>query len=141
MNATLRNPVGERLAYTWTDGTPGRSDLVVIGHGLTSDKERPWSERLSADLAAAGVASLRLAFSGNGNSEGRFEDSNITKELDDLGAVLDHFADSRIAYVGHSMGAAVGVLRAAADPRIRRAGVPGRHGAHRRVLPAPVRST
>jgi pimeloyl-ACP methyl ester carboxylesterase len=109
---------------------PGAADsraLVIIGHGLTSDRERPWSQALSAALQAEGLASVRIAFSGNGDSEGRFEDSNITKEFADLGAVLDAVAppqdDDRgrhgpIAYVGHSMGAAVGVLRAARDDRL-----------------------
>ena len=102
--------------------------LVVLGHGLTSDKERPWSEALSEGLAKAGIASMRIAFSGNGESEGSFLDSTITKEVRDLRAVIDAVeADDdattgqprEFAYVGHSMGAAVGVLAAVSDPRIR----------------------
>ncbi|MCB9868825.1 MAG: alpha/beta fold hydrolase [Planctomycetes bacterium] len=115
----FRNAAGERLAHSAHPGAPGCDDLVVIGHGLTSDKDRPWSERLSAELERRGIASLRIAFSGNGESEGRFADSNITKEIADLGSVLDTLSGRRIAYVGHSMGAAVGLLRAATDPRIR----------------------
>jgi pimeloyl-ACP methyl ester carboxylesterase len=45
-------------------------------------------------------------------------DSNISKEVEDLGAVLDKLSSSKIGYIGHSMGGAVGVLRAALDPRI-----------------------
>lgn len=44
----------------------------------------------------------------------------MTKEVEDLGAVLDAVQDRRLSYVGHSMGAAVGVLRASRDARIRR---------------------
>jgi pimeloyl-ACP methyl ester carboxylesterase len=114
----LRNPAGERLAATYVPGRAGSRALVVIGHGLTSDRERPWSQALSAGLAEHGIASLRLAFSGNGDSEGRFEDSNPSKEVLDLGAVLDAFSDRRLAYVGHSMGGAVGLMRAVGDERI-----------------------
>jgi pimeloyl-ACP methyl ester carboxylesterase len=46
-------------------------------------------------------------------------DSTISKEVDDLGAVLDNLSSARIGYIGHSMGGAVGVLRAARDPRIK----------------------
>ena len=45
-------------------------------------------------------------------------DSCITKEVEDLGSVLDVLGRQPITYMGHSMGAAVGVLRAAMDPRI-----------------------
>ena len=101
---------------------PGeRRALVVIGHGVTSDKDRPWSEALSSALAERGVPSLRIAFSGNGESEGRFEDATITKEAADLGAVLDALEPTgpRLHYVGHSMGGAVGLVRAAMDGRLR----------------------
>ena len=68
----------------------------------------------------AGIPTLRFSFSGNGDSEGRFEDSCVSKEVEDLGAVIDSVKAQgrRIAYVGHSMGGAVGVKRAAADDRI-----------------------
>ena len=48
-----------------------------------------------------------------------FRDSTVSKEVGDLGAVLDAAGDRPVCYAGHSMGAAVGVLRAAEDPRIR----------------------
>lgn len=118
VNTIVRNGHGERIAYTWVDGHAARRDVVVIGHGLTSDRERPWSSALSAGLQAYGIASMRIAFSGNGESEGNFADSNITKEVRDLGAVLDALEGWRVGYAGHSMGGAVGVTRAASDSRI-----------------------
>jgi uncharacterized protein len=119
MREEIRNPAGERLAYSWTEGAEGLLDVVVIGHGCTSDRDRPWSIALAEALREVGIASLRLAFSGNGESEGRFEDSNVTKEVADLGAVLDALPDRRVSFAGHSMGGAVGVVRASADPRIK----------------------
>lgn len=126
------NRHGERLAALFVPGasaapgSPGASEepgasgrpLVVFGHGLTSDKDRPWSRALSAALADRGIASLRIAFSGNGDSDGRFVDSTISKEVEDLGAVLDVLDGWRVGYVGHSMGASVGLLRAVDDERL-----------------------
>lgn len=115
----IRNREGELIAHSWVPGAPGSRELVVIGHGVTSDKERPWSEYLSQRLAARGVASMRIAWSGNGDSEGDFEDSTISKEVADLGAILDALEDRwRVSFVGHSMGASVGMRRATGDPRI-----------------------
>jgi pimeloyl-ACP methyl ester carboxylesterase len=60
-----------------------------------------------------------MSFSGNGDSEGAFEDSTVSKEVYDLIAVLDQIGSGKkIAYIGHSMGGAVGALTAARDERI-----------------------
>ncbi len=114
------NDRGERLDCTFHPGAPGALQVVVIGHGVTGHKDRPFLVALAEGLAAAGIAALRVSFSGNGGSEGRFVDATITKAVADLGAVLDALAGYEVTYAGHSMGAAVGVLRAARDPRIRR---------------------
>ena len=120
MKDTIRNAHGERIDYTFT---PGRDDqrLVVIGHGVTANKDRPWAVTLAAALEGAGFPTLRITFSGNGDSEGDFRDSNVTKEVADLGAVLDACeaaGHTEVCYAGHSMGAAVGVIRASEDRRI-----------------------
>ena len=122
---SIRNTHSERLDVTFTParalaaGVPRA--VVVIAHGVTGNKDRPWLVELSDALAHAGLATLRMSFAGNGGSEGRFEESVLSKEVHDLGSVLDaleRWGVTRLAYVGHSMGGAIGVLRAACDPRI-----------------------
>ena len=122
----IHNEQGERIAFDFTAASEqaiGKAPLVVIGHGLTSDKDRPWSRALSDALAAEGVASIRIAFSGNGESEGRFEDSTITKEVGDLRAVMKQLQSdlpyAPIAYIGQSMGGAVGLLHAVRSDDLR----------------------
>lgn len=120
--AELRNRNGERLDFTFHPGATARGPVVVIAHGLTSYKDRPWLIALSEALAVEGIASLRFSFAGNGASEGRFEDATLTKEVDDLGSVLDALERAgfkQIALAGHSMGGAVSLLRTAVDPRVR----------------------
>ena len=114
----IRNALGETLDFSLHETES--PELILIGHGVTANKDREWAVTLSAELEKAGVSSLRFSFSGNGSSEGRFEDSTVSKEVEDLGAVLDAFRGRRLSYVGHSMGAAVGVLRASNDDRIER---------------------
>ena len=112
----IRNEHGERLDYTFHKGEGDR--IVVIGHGVTGNKDRPALIALAEGLADAGISALRFSFSGNGESEGAFTDSTITKEVADLGSVIDALSEYKVCYVGHSMGGAVGVLRAATDERI-----------------------
>ena len=116
MFGEIRNEHGERLDYAFHKGEGNR--IVVIGHGVTGNKDRPALVALAEGLAAAGISALRFSFSGNGESEGAFTDSIITKEVADLGSVIDALKEYNVCYVGHSMGGAVGVLRTTTDKRI-----------------------
>ena len=115
----IRNRHGERLDYIYHPGAAEISTLVVLGHGVTGNKDRPVLVELANLLARTGIHALRFSFAGNGASEGRFEDATIAKEVEDLGAVLAALPGWYTGYAGHSMGAAVGVLRAIGDTRIR----------------------
>ena len=114
----IRNARGERLDHSFVPGRPGRKDVVVIAHGVTGQRDRSLATDLAAALVAAEIAVVQFSFSGNGASEGRFEDATPTKELEDLGSILDAFAGFRVVCVGHSMGGAVSLLRAGRDPRL-----------------------
>ena len=118
MFGEIKNGHGERLDYAFHEGERGAKNIVVLGHGVTGNKDRPFIVALAEGLAAVGIPALRFSFSGNGASEGRFIDSTISKEVNDLCVVLDRLKDYTICYVGHSMGGAVGVLRASEDSRI-----------------------
>jgi uncharacterized protein len=122
MFGEIRNSHGEKLDYRWHPSATAKNDrhVMLIGHGVTAHLDRPFVAALAEGLAAAGYHALRFSFSGNGASEGRFQDSCITKEVADLGAVIDAVtaAGHTVSYTGHSMGGAVGVLRSAQDSRI-----------------------
>lgn len=114
----IRNASGERIDHHFHPAGR-RETLLILGHGLTGNMDRPLLVAVAEGLCARGWPCLRISFSGNGGSEGRFEDSNITKQIADLKVVLDNVPDYvRIAYAGHSMGGAVGVLTAARDLRV-----------------------
>ncbi len=119
MLGDIRNSHGERIDYTFHPGREGERHIVVLGHGVTGNKDRPLLVAVAEALERSGIASIRISFSGNGASEGRFEDSTISKEVNDLSAVFDALQDWNITYAGHSQGAAAGVLRAGKDSRIK----------------------
>ena len=119
MFGTIRNIEGEKIDYTFQQGHTSENMIIVLGHGLTGNKDRPFLVALAEALSTEGLSTLRMSFSGNGDSEGRFEDSTISKEVEDLGCVINALDGWKVLYLGHSMGGAVGVLRASQDSRIR----------------------
>lgn len=119
MFGDIRNKAGEKLDYVVHQGNASSKQIVVLGHGVTGNKDRPFLVALAEGLENAGINVLRFSFAGNGDSEGRFEDAVITKEVDDLGCVIDALDGYAVCYAGHSMGGAVGVLRASTDGRIK----------------------
>ncbi|HQW29662.1 MAG: alpha/beta fold hydrolase [Verrucomicrobiales bacterium] len=121
MQLEILNSSKENLDYEFHGDPSDTSLLVIIGHGVTGNKDRPWAVTLAEGLEKAGFNALRLSFSGNGKSGGKFEDCTITKELKDLKTMIDAAEEEgyhRVCYIGHSMGAAVGVLAAIKDSRI-----------------------
>jgi len=112
------NKQGEKLEYALHEAECD-DVLVIIAHGLTGNMDRELCTFLAEGLAKKGYPSLRFSYSGHGGSEGKFEEMTISKEVDDLQAVIDqHKGTKKLAYIGHSMGAAVGALTAAKDDRI-----------------------
>jgi alpha/beta superfamily hydrolase len=123
MDTIIENSCGENLDYTYSPGEPAllcRGWIVILGHGVTGDKDRPLITDTAQALNEAGFDTLRFSFAGNGKSSGDFRDASITKEVADLDSVITAVCSSypNICYIGHSMGAAVGVIQAAQDKRI-----------------------
>ena len=121
MDEIIINTQGENLDYTFHDPGSKSRDILIIGHGVTGNKDRPFVVALAEAVASEGMAVLRFSFSGNGKSGGDFRDCTISKEVDDLKAVVTAAVNNgyRVTYAGHSMGGAVGVLAASKDERIR----------------------
>ena len=123
MDQPITNRHGQKLDYRFHESAApiDPRHLVLIGHGVTANLDRPFLKALADGLAANGFHALRFSWSGNGDSEGDFRDSCISREVEDLGSIIDAVtaAGYTVSYAGHSMGGAVGVLRAADDNRIR----------------------
>lgn len=98
-----------------------RKDLVIVCHGFNEDKDKDLIIDFCVALNNEGFNSFRFDFSGNGESEGSFENSCFTKEADDLNSVIDFFSkrNYRIkSVVGYSTAGTVTILQVARDERI-----------------------
>jgi putative redox protein len=99
-------PDGKPLAY------------ALFAHCFTCTKNLKAAGHISRALTQQGIAVLRFDFTGLGESEGDFADTNFSSNVDDLVEVAGWLAREREAprvLVGHSLGGAA-VIRAA--PRI-----------------------
>lgn len=104
-------------AVTALAGVPA----VVLCHGMESTKDGTKHQALAARLPTLGYACLRFDFSYVGESEGRFEDLTISGEVEDLAGACDTLwaeGVTRIGLVGSSLGGAVAVVYAGAEPRV-----------------------
>jgi putative redox protein len=118
MPETLRfeHPDGEALTARLDrpDGeTPCASALFA--HCSACSKDFGAVKAISRGLTRRGIAVLRFDFTGLGESEGDFADTNFSSNVDDLVVAADHLAEHYEApriLVGHSLGAAA-VLQAA----------------------------
>jgi len=89
---------------------------VILVHGFAKTKSERKFVELSRKLAENGIASLRFDFSGCGDSEGKFEEMRITKEVEELGIAYQRLIrekridKDRIGIFAHSLGTVVAYL-------------------------------
>jgi putative redox protein len=90
---------------------------ALFAHCFTCSKDIPAARRISARLAAMGIAVLRFDFTGLGHSEGEFANTSFTSNVADLVAAAGALEAEGMApslLIGHSLGGAA-VLKAAKD--------------------------
>lgn len=90
---------------------------ALFAHCFTCSKDIPAARRIAARLASMGIAVLRFDFTGLGHSDGEFENTNFTTNVQDLVAAATELSRRGFApslMIGHSLGGAA-VLKAKAD--------------------------
>ncbi len=114
---------GEKLAAEiCLAGNVKNSPCLILGHGLTGNRNERLLIEISKKLYDTGISSIRFDYDGHGESSGRQENVTIRKEVSDLLSVL-HYAKSlpeidasEIFIGGHSLGGLTAVLACAAEP-------------------------
>lgn len=85
--------------------------LVIIMHGLGSDKDNMLFAALADSLQESGIASLRFDFNSHGKSEGNIVDMDFNNLQADAEKVLNYARKldfvSNISLAGHSMGGVI----------------------------------
>ncbi|MEP1767737.1 MAG: bifunctional alpha/beta hydrolase/OsmC family protein [Sulfitobacter sp.] len=115
----------QRVTFAGHDGSElsARLDLpsgphlatALFAHCFTCGKDIPAARRVSARLAAMGIAVFRFDFTGLGHSDGEFENTSFSSNVQDLVAAATWLAQNNMPpsmMIGHSLGGAA-VIKAA----------------------------
>ena len=109
LSALLERPQGEPIAY------------AIFAHCFTCSKNIGTATRISRALAERGLAVLRFDFTGLGNSEGDFSNTNYSSNIQDLVSASDYLSAAYEApklLVGHSLGGAAVISAASQVPSV-----------------------
>ena len=113
----FKNNNGEMLAGLLE--TPNTSEemvsLAIFAHCFTCSKDVAAASRISRSLASKGIAVFRFDFTGLGNSDGDFANTNFSSNIQDLlsaAKMLEEKYQAPSLLIGHSLGGAA-ILSAA----------------------------
>lgn len=115
IKAEFINDQGERLAGLLEMPVEKPKAYALFAHCFTCSKDIAAASRITRALSAYGIATLRFDFTGLGNSDGDFANTNFSSNLDDLIAAAQFLYDEYdppSLLIGHSLGGAA-VLAAA----------------------------
>jgi len=110
MDARLEVPDGEIKTY------------AIFAHCFTCSKDVHAATRISRAMTDNGVAVLRFDFTGLGNSDGDFSNTNFSTNVADLVCAYEYLANNKQAptiIIGHSLGGAAVLAAASSMPTIK----------------------
>ncbi len=91
-------------------------NFAIFAHCFTCNKNLAAVKSISRALTSSGFGVLRFDFTGLGESDGDFEDTNFSGNVEDLIAAAHYLAENHMApslLVGHSLGGAAVIFAAA----------------------------
>jgi uncharacterized OsmC-like protein/esterase/lipase len=115
IKASFQNQQGESLAGLLETPDGEAKAYALFAHCFTCSKDIAAASRITRALAKKGIAVLRFDFTGLGNSDGDFANTNFSSNINDLIEAAKHLEENYAApvmIIGHSLGGAA-VLAAA----------------------------
>ena len=103
----FQNKSGVLLSAILDTPLPAPRCYALFAHCFTCGKDSLAAVRTAQSLACLGIATLRFDFTGLGNSEGEFPETQFSSNIDDLRSAVAMMRDSLEApqiLIGHSLG-------------------------------------
>ncbi len=109
IKATFSNQQGEMLSSLLeTPDIPAQA-YAIFAHCFTCSKDIAAASRITRALAQKNIAVLRFDFTGLGNSDGDFANTNFSSNINDLVQAANYLEENYTApvmLIGHSLGGA-----------------------------------
>lgn len=113
---TFQDDKGRRISAVLSRSSRPGPAAVVLCHGFLSSKNSTTNKALTRMLNAAGIATFRFDFFGQGESDGPFEDITVSLAIGQAHAAVSLIRQQgyeRIGLVGSSFGGLVAILTTA----------------------------
>lgn len=109
-------------AYLTEPSGPSPRRWILFAHCFTCGGKLPAAQEISATLADEGFGVFRFDFTGLGESEGDFEDTDFSSNIDDLLSAAEYMEEELSApslLIGHSLGGAAVLVAASQVDSVR----------------------
>jgi putative redox protein len=121
---TFEGSFGDELAARLDVPAGVVRGYALFAHCFTCSKDAIAARLVAGKLASLGIGVLRFDFTGLGSSEGEFENTNFSSNIEDLVCAADylreHFAAPALL-IGHSLGGAAVLAAASRIPEAKAA--------------------
>lgn len=110
---TFKNSKGENLCGLLS--ITGKDKVAVLCHGHSTGKNNKTNQTIFSILNAQDISTFRFDFYGNGESDGKFEESNLSESIDNtLQAIklVKNKGFKKIILVGSSFGGLSSIITA-----------------------------
>lgn len=114
-NIEFTGALGDTLSAKLDSSEESNSEFALFAHCFTCSKNLKAVGHITKSLAKRGISTLRFDFTGLGQSEGEFANTNFSSNVEDLVAAAKYMESEFKApalLIGHSLGGAA-VLHAA----------------------------
>jgi len=114
-NIEFTGALGDTLSAKLDSSENSNSEFALFAHCFTCSKNLKAVGHITKSLAKRGISTLRFDFTGLGQSEGEFANTNFSSNVEDLVAAAEYMESELKApalLIGHSLGGAA-VLYAA----------------------------
>ena len=118
----LENRDGNKLATRLDYPAAKPRGWAIFAHCFTCSKDVLAAARVAQGLALEGIGVLRLDFTGLGQSEGEFEETSFTSNIEDIGVAATWLEEHQSApglLIGHSLGGAAVLAATSGLPSVK----------------------
>ena len=116
------NTAGQALAARLDYPAAKPRGWAIFAHCFTCSKDVLAAARVAQGLALEGIGVLRLDFTGLGQSDGAFEETSFTSNIEDIGTAATWLEENHEApglLIGHSLGGAAVLAAASGLPSVK----------------------